>query len=220
MTSLEKMTYDAGFLPILLPDENDCARRVVSALEQTAIPAVEILQRGPLAKDVLKEALACRNNALIGAGTVCTLDQCMEMADLGADFIVSPGCDLSMVDWCLAHKLPIVPGVSSVSELMETSARGLTMVKLFPFTELGGEAFLNGISGPFPGMTFIITGGLDDRDLHYLSNPKVAAIGGLWPFQDYDDLSVVPEEEIVSRTNFSLTVAKHYRNGWPKGPAK
>ena len=214
MKKLESMVYDAGIMPILFADEKDCAERVIGAIEQTELPAVEILQRGPLALEALKEAIKIKKHALVGAGTVCTLEHCKKMVDLGADFIVSPGCDLAMVDWCVENGISIVPGVSTVSELMEVSNRGVKLAKFFPFFELGGENYLNGFSGPFPDMKFIITGGVDDRALPYLHNHKIAAIGGVWLFQSEEDHTVIGEQDIIYRVNRSLNLAKHYRNGW------
>ena len=214
MKDLNETVYDAGLMPILFADEEGCAERVVKAVEQTDIPAVEILQRGELALKALKEAVKVKKKSYIGAGTVCTLEHCKRLVDLGADFIVSPGYNAELVRWCVKNNVPVVPGVSSPSELMAAQSEGVKTVKLFPFFELGGEPFLNGISGPFPGVNFIITGGLDDRGLHYLSNRKIAAIGGVWFFQDETVHDVFCCEKIVERINISLDIARHYRNGW------
>lgn len=214
MKNLETLAYDAGIMPVLFAEEAGCAERVVGAIERTALPGVEILQRGPYALDAFREAVGIRRTALVGAGTVCSLDQCRRMVDLGADFIVSPGCDLPMVDWCVEHGVPIVPGVSTVSELMAVSARGVRLVKFFPFHDLGGEKYLNSFSGPFPDVKFIITGFTDDRELPYLRNRKIAAVGGVWIFQSEEDHTVIGGEEIVYRANRSLELARHYRKGW------
>lgn len=212
--NLESKAYDAGIMPILFAEEEGCVKRVIHAIEQTALPAVEILQRGSAAPNALKEAAKIKTTALVGAGTVCTLEHCKRVVDMGADFIVSPACDIEMVDWCMANDVPIVPGVSTVTELMEMSNRGVKLVKYFPFFELGGEAFLNAFSGPFPDMKFVITGSVDDRALTYLHNPKIAAIGGVWMFQSEEDHTVISEQDIIARANYSLELAKHFRHGW------
>ncbi|MDO5445929.1 MAG: hypothetical protein Q4F31_09965 [Eubacteriales bacterium] len=214
MSTLESLTYEAGILPILFADKKEVVRRVIGAVEQTALPALEILQRGPLAEEALQAAVQAKKKTLIGAGTVCTLEQCKKVVAMGADFIVTPGCDLSMVDWCLENNVSIVPGATSVSELMALSSRGLKLVKMFPFRELGGVTYLNGYSGPFPELKFVITGSVDDRELPLLCNPKIAAVGGVWVFQSEEDRTVIPDEEIIYRANTSLSLAKHYRQGW------
>lgn len=211
MKDLNTLVIETGMMPILFAETADCVDQVLGAIQQTEIPAVEILQRGEIAKQVLKDAALRKKNAYIGAGTVCTLDKCKEMVDLGADFIVSPGYNAEVVDWCVKHNIPVVPGVSNPSEVMMAANAGVRIAKFFPFYELGGEPFLNGISGPFPEMKFIITGATDDRQLHYLSNPKIAAIGGVWMFQSETNHTVLPEAEIVSRINRSISIAKHYK---------
>ena len=213
MKDLKTMAYETGVMPILFADKG-CAERVVHAIEQTEIPAVEILQRGDLAKDVLKEACKIKKNSYIGAGTVCTLEHCKEMVDLGADFIVSPGYDQKMVDWCVNNNVTIIPGVSSTSEVMAAVNSGLTLLKGFPFYELCGTKFYDVIAGPFPDVKFVITGYLDDRDLHLVSHPRIAAIGGVWMFQGETNHTVYSEEKIVNYLNFSIQIGKHYRNGW------
>ena len=88
---------------------------------------------------------------------------------------------------------------------------------IVPFYELGGEKGLNGISGPFPNIKFIITGCVDDRGLTYLSNTKIAGIGGVWPFQTETVHHVISEQEIVNRINRTIEIGNHYRtdrNAW------
>lgn len=88
MKDLSCLAYNSGVMPILFAEETDCIDRVISAIEKTEMPAVEILQRGEFAKETLIKAVKIKKNALIGAGTVCTLEHCKEMVSLGADFIV------------------------------------------------------------------------------------------------------------------------------------
>ena len=214
MKDLATMVYDAGVMPILFANETSCISRVISAIEQSEIPAVEILQRGEGAKNALKEAVRIKKHAYVGAGTVCTLDHGKEMVDLGADFLVSPGYNPELVDWCVKNNVTIIPGVTSASDIMMACNAGLRLLKVFPFNEMGGERYLNAISGPFPDVKFVITGFLDERDLHFVSNHKIAAIGGVWPFQSETDKTVISEDKIIQRINKTVEIAKLYRNGW------
>lgn len=214
MKDLATMVYDAGVMPILFANETSCISRVISAIEQTDIPAVEILQRGNGAKEALIEAIRIKKHTYVGAGTVCTLDHGKEMVDLGADFLVSPGYNPELVDWCVKNNVTIIPGIAAASDIMMACNAGLKLLKVFPFNEMGGERYLNAISGPFPDVKFVITGFLDERDLHYVSNKKIAAIGGVWPFQSETDKTVISEDKIIQRINKTVEIAKLYRNGW------
>lgn len=214
MKDLYSIVYDAGVMPILFVEEENCAERVVRAIEQTEVPVVEILQRGELALEAFKEAVKLKKNSYIGAGTVCTLEHCKQMVDLGADFIVSPGYNAEVVDWCVKHNVPVVPGTSTPTEVMMAVNAGVKLAKFFPFYELGGEKYLNGISGPFGDIKFIITGGTDERELSYLANKKIAAVGGVWGFQSEEVHDVISEEEIVYRLNHTVELGKHYRKRW------
>lgn len=209
---LHTIAVESGIMPILFAEDPSATARVIRAVEQTAVPAVEILQRGETALQALKDAAKLKKHAYVGAGTVCTLEHGKQVVDAGADFIVSPGYEPKLVEWCVSNNIPIIPGVSTVSELMMAANAGLTLVKFFPFYALGGEAFLNAFSGPFPQMKFVITGNCDDREFRYLGNGKIAAVGGVWMFQSEEDHTVVPEDVIVDRINRSLSLADHYRN--------
>ena len=214
MKPLEEMIYDAGFLPILIVGSEDCAERVVHAVEQTDIPTVEILQRSECAFSVLKEAIGLRKNALIGAGTVLTLEQCKRLVDAGADYIVSPGFRDEIVEWCVKQNVPVIPGVSTPTEILKASSMGIRIAKFFPFYEEGGIRRLEAMSQPFPDLTYILTGFIDDRELGLLSHKKVAGIGGVWMFQSEEDSTVIPEEAIVERIEQTLVLSRHYRRGW------
>lgn len=213
MKDLKTLAYETGVMPVLFAEEG-CAHRVVSAIERCDMPAVEILQRGDIAKKILKEACRIKKNSYIGAGTVTNLEMCKEMVELGADFIVSPGYNREMVEWCVKNNITVVPGVSNTSEVMEAVNSDITLLKGFPFNELGGTSFFDSMAGPFPDVKFVVTGCLDDRDLHLVSNSRIAAIGGVWMFQGEDDHTVFTEEEIVNRLSVSIKIGRHYRNGW------
>lgn len=216
MDDLKTLVFQAGLMPTLFGEDPSAMERVVRAVEQTEIPVVEILQRGEAAQDCLREALRLKTTARIGAGTVCSLEQCKRMVGLGADFIVSPGYRADIVDWCVGQGVPVVPGVSSPTEAMLAAEAGVELAKLFPFNELGGETYLNGIAGPFPQMKFVISGCLDDRDLHHLSNHKIAGVTAVYFFQGEDDHTVLPEEAILHRIRRSIEIGRHYRSGWPE----
>ena len=146
MINLKETVYKSGVMPVLFAQKG-CEERVISAIEKSEVPVVEILQRGDEAKEVLKNACKLKKTALVGAGTICTLEQCKEAVDLGADFIVSPGYSSEIVKWCVENDVMVIPGVSTTSEVMDASSYGLTLLKGYPFREMGGVDYFNCISG-------------------------------------------------------------------------
>ncbi|MDR3312605.1 MAG: keto-hydroxyglutarate-aldolase/keto-deoxy-phosphogluconate aldolase, partial [Spirochaetaceae bacterium] len=99
----------------------------------------------------------------------------------GARFIVSPGFDPAVVDYCIAQKIPVFPGTTNPSEISAGVARGLTCLKFFPAEQSGGVAMLNALAGPFPGVTFMPTGGVSEANLgSYVRLKNVLACGGTW----------------------------------------
>ena len=209
--TLEQIVYETGVMPTLFAEDENIAAQVVSAIEKTEMPVVEILQRGDIAKKVLKQAAQIKKTALIGAGTVCTIEQCKEVVDLGADFIVSPGFNPELVDWCVKNKVKVIPGVSNPSEIMLSVNAGLSLLKAYPFNEFGGLKFFDSIAGAFPQVRFVATGSLGEDDLHYLSHKRIAAIGGVWMFQTESDHTLYNKEKIVDIMNKSITIAKRYK---------
>jgi 2-dehydro-3-deoxyphosphogluconate aldolase/(4S)-4-hydroxy-2-oxoglutarate aldolase len=116
-----------------------------------------------------------------GAGTVLTPDQVDQAVDGGASFVVSPGFNPRVVDYCLGRGIPIVPGVSSPTHIELGLERGLSLFKFFPAEALGGLKLLTAMAAPYTGVRFMPTGGINiDNMRNYLASPMVVACGGTW----------------------------------------
>jgi 2-dehydro-3-deoxyphosphogluconate aldolase/(4S)-4-hydroxy-2-oxoglutarate aldolase len=118
---------------------------------------------------------------LVGAGTVVNPSQVDSAADAGARFIVSPGFDPEVIEQSRKRGLPVVPGAVTPTEIMRALAAGITTVKFFPANNFGGVKSIKALSGPFPNVKFIPTGGVSLSNLgEYLSLPCVPAVCGTW----------------------------------------
>jgi 2-dehydro-3-deoxyphosphogluconate aldolase / (4S)-4-hydroxy-2-oxoglutarate aldolase len=116
---------------------------------------------------------------LVGAGTVLTVAQAQQAKAAGAKFIVTPGFDAAVVDWCLANDMPITPGVITPTDINQALAKGLNVLKFFPAEAAGGVKFLKAVAAPYGGVKFIPTGGINENNLaDYLRLPMVHACGG------------------------------------------
>jgi len=114
----------------------------------------------------------------VGAGTVVTLEHVRQAADAGAAFTVSPGFDIDVVRASFDAGMPPLPGVATATEVQTAQSAGLTWVKAFPASILGTSWF-GAMAGPFPGMRFVATGGMDASNAgDYLNaGAKVVAVG-------------------------------------------
>ena len=123
----------------------------------------------------------------IGVVPVIAIDRADDAVPLarallaGAQYIVSPGFDAAVVDWCQEHHVPVLPGVATPTEINMALVRGLKILKFFPAEEFGGVRMLKALHGPYPEVRFIPTGGIRAHNLaEYLALPNVAACGGSW----------------------------------------
>ena len=181
MDSLSERIRALGVIPVVVM-ENACdAPELGSALIAGGLPCAEITFRTAAAGEAIRRLTAACPEVLVGAGTVLTTAQAEEAVSSGARFIVTPGFDEAVVDWCLAHNVLVIPGVMTPTEINRAFQKGCRVLKFFPAEAAGGVKTLKAISGPYSGVTFIPTGGIGPHNLQdYLSLPSVLACGGSW----------------------------------------
>ena len=179
MTVLEKLS-ESFLIPVTVIDDSLRAADTAKALMAGGIKVMEITLRTEAALDSIKKAVKACPDMVIGGGTVLSTDQCREAVSCGASFIVSPGFDPEIVDYCLKHNVPVFPGCVTPTEINLALKMGLAIVKYFPAGIYGGAAAIKALSGPFPGIKFIPTGGIDLNNMDEYLIPQVFAIGGGW----------------------------------------
>jgi 2-dehydro-3-deoxyphosphogluconate aldolase/(4S)-4-hydroxy-2-oxoglutarate aldolase len=167
-------------VPVIVCDSPQHADPLADALAEGGLPVAEVTLRTPAALDVIAQ-LARKPQLLVGAGTVLTVADAKRAIESGAQFVVSPGFDRQVVDYCLAARVTVLPGVATATELQQALAAGVEVVKFFPAEAIGGTTLLKALAAPFPQLRFVPTGGIDAENLHhYLSIPAVLACGGSW----------------------------------------
>ena len=145
------------------------------------IDVMEITFRTAAAPDAIRAVAGACPDMLVGAGTVITLEQCKQAVACGAKFIVSPGFDAEVVQWCMDHGVAVTPGCVTPTEITAALKLGLKVLKFFPANVYGGLSAMKALSGPFTGVKFIPTGGVNAQNLgEYISAPFVHAVGGSW----------------------------------------
>jgi len=167
-------------LPVIAIDRVDDVAPLADALDRGGLPIAEITLRTDAGLEAIAK-LSTRNDFVVGAGTVHSVEQAKKVADAGAKFVVSPGFNPKTVQWCLDHQMPIYPGVSCPTDLETAMEFGLEVVKFFPAEQIGGVKMLQALQGPYGNIRFIPTGGISAANLKtYLDLPSVIACGGSW----------------------------------------
>jgi len=179
MTVKEKIG-NAFLIPVVVIDDADHTRDTAGALLEGGIRVMEITMRTDAALKAIESAAKNCPDLLTGAGTVLSLAQCRDAISCGASFIVSPGYDGEIVDYCLKNDVPVFPGCVTPTEIITAVKAGLDVVKFFPANVYGGLAGIKALSAPFPKIKFIPTGGVDGKNLKDFILPQVFAIGGSW----------------------------------------
>jgi len=181
MTELLQSLKDKRVVPLVQSDNPKTALKISEALLEGGLDVLEVVLRTDAALDCLEAIAKEFPKAHVGAGTVLSADQSQEVIRRGASFIVSPGLDAASVDVAKAADIPILPGISTATELQQAWNMGLRTVKLFPASLVGGPKILKALSSVFRDVRFMPTGGVNPANLNeYLAVPAVLACGGSW----------------------------------------
>lgn len=174
-----KKIFEIKLVPlIVLEDEND-AVPLAKALAEGGIPIAEVTFRTKAAKAVIAKMSREVPEILVGAGTIHNVKQAEEAVEAGAKFIVTPGFNREVVQWCLDREIDVVPGTVTPSDLEQALSMGLTFCKFFPAEAYGGVKTLKALAGPYAEIQFMPTGGVNEKNWkEYLALKNVAAVGG------------------------------------------
>ena len=167
------------FVPVVVIKELSETDRILTALHEYGIDCAEITFRTACAAEAIAYACEHYPEMNIGAGTVINAAQCEQALEAGAKFIVSPGLSVPVALICKERNIPYYPGCVTPTEIMQALELGITTVKFFPANIYGGLKALKALSGPFPQVKFIPTGGVDRSNIdEFLAFDKIEAIGG------------------------------------------
>ena len=168
-------------IPVIVIDRVEDAVPLACALVAGGVKVLEVTLRTPAALDCIKAMIAEVPEAIVGAGTVRSIADAQAAKDAGCQFAVSPGYTPEIGRACLDIGLPLLPGVSTASEVMMANADGYRFLKLFPATAVGGVNLLKAFASPFHDVVFCPTGGITlETAPQFLSLPNVPVCGGTW----------------------------------------
>lgn len=170
-----------GVIPVVVLENAEDAKPLAEALVKGGLPVAEVTFRTAAAKESIRIMSENYPEMLVGAGTVLSVSQVDEAVEAGAKFIVTPGFDEEVVDYCLSKDIPVFPGVITPTEVTMAVKKGLKVVKFFPASQFGGLKTIKALSAPFGMVKFMPTGGIDASNIsEYLSSDKIIACGGSW----------------------------------------
>ena len=181
MSTVAEKFAGYGVVPVVVLDDAKDAAPLAKALVEGGLPCAEVTFRTAAAEESIKIMTSEYPDMFVGAGTVLTIDQVDRAVAAGAKFIVSPGFDPEIVDYCISKDIPGFPGCITPSEVAQAVKRGLKVVKFFPAEQFGGVATIKAMAAPYVGLKFMPTGGISAKNLeNYLSCDKIVACGGSW----------------------------------------
>ena len=166
-------------IPVVVIKDINETEKTLSALRGGGINCAEITFRTACAEEAIKLGAKLFPDMNIGAGTVINEEQAIRAVNAGAKFIVSPGFSEKVALYVRKQGIPYYPGCVTPTEIMQALELGITTVKFFPASVYGGLKALKALSGPFPQVKFIPTGGVDLTNLkEFLEFDKIFAVGG------------------------------------------
>ncbi|MGL2895937.1 bifunctional 4-hydroxy-2-oxoglutarate aldolase/2-dehydro-3-deoxy-phosphogluconate aldolase [Helicobacter pylori] len=168
-------------VPVVVVENIKDAVPLAQSLIEGGIPIIEVTLRSSCALEAIELIAKNVPKMHVGAGTILNPTQLEQAQNRGAEFLISPGLTIKLLEHAKKKDMPLIPGVSSSSEVMQALELGYNALKFFPAEYCGGVKLLNAFNGPFKGVKFCPTGGISADNMHsYLNLENVLCVGGSW----------------------------------------
>lgn len=208
---LEKI-QKLGIVPVVVLNDVQDAIPVARALCDGGLPVAEVTFRTDAAEESIRLMKQNFPEMLVGAGTVLTTEQAERAINAGAEFIVSPGFNPTVVKYCLEKGVPMTPGCNNPSAMEGALELGLDVVKFFPAEASGGLKAIKAMAAPYVNLKFMPTGGINEKNINeYLAFPKIIACGGSWMVsgdlvrnKEFDKITELTREAVMTIMGFEL----------------
>ncbi len=211
MKAMEQRLEEYGVVPVVVLKDTKDAIPLADALIEGGLSCAEVTFRTDAAEESIRLMSEKYPEMLVGAGTVLTTEQVDRAVSAGAKFIVSPGFDAEIVDYCLDKNIPIFPGCITPSEVAQAVKRGLKVIKFFPAEQAGGVAMIKAMGAPYNMVKFMPTGGISAKNLsEYLSCSNIVCCGGSWMVKG-DLITEGKFDEITTLTKEAVELVKSIR---------
>lgn len=212
MTNIKKSISEIGIVPVIKltnPERDSVA--LAKALIAGGVPVAEVTFRAKGADTAIRLMHEAFPDMIVGAGTVLSKEHVDLAIEAGASFIVTPGLDIEIVEYCQKKKIPIFPGCTSATDYHSAYKLGLEVLKFFPAEQSGGLLKIKALSAPFPMFKIMPTGGITlDNLSDYISNPTIIACGGSF-MVTADLIENGKWDEITDLCKQSIDIIKKFR---------
>lgn len=201
-----------GIIPVIKIPSVEHAVPLAETLKKAGLPLIEVTLRNDCALDCIAAIKKEVPDMLVAAGTVLQAEQVARAKEAGAELCVAPGLNENIAHECRRLDIPYLPGCVTATEIEKGLELGLTTFKFFPAELMGGIGTIRQLSGPYSGISFIPTSGMNfDNIGTYLSNTKVAAVGGSFMApadrvlaRDWDGIYELCRKAVSISLNFQL----------------
>ncbi|GAA7986159.1 bifunctional 4-hydroxy-2-oxoglutarate aldolase/2-dehydro-3-deoxy-phosphogluconate aldolase [Helicobacter pylori] len=168
-------------VPVVVIEDIKDAVPLAQSLVEGGIHIIEVTLRSSCALEAIELIAKNVPKMRVGVGTILNPTQLEQAQNRGAEFLISPGLTIKLLEYAKKKDMPLIPGVSSSSEVMQALELGYNALKFFPAEYCGGVKLLNAFNGPFKGVKFCPTGGISADNMHsYLNLENVLCVGGSW----------------------------------------
>lgn len=176
------------------------------------IPIAEITYRTPAAQKAIKKMKDACPEMIVGAGTILTIEQTASAIEASTQFLVAPGVNPEVARYAQKQNVPVIPGISTASEIETAMNLGLSVCKFFPAEPCGGLKTIKVFGGPYKTMIYLPTGGLNNSNMNeYLASDLIFAIGGTWMVpqeliseQKFDEIEKLCHEAVVKMLDLHI----------------
>lgn len=211
MKTIAEQMADMLVVPVVILNDAKDAEKLTDALMEGGLPCAEVTFRTEAAEESIRIMAEKYPDMLVGAGTILTREQVDRAVAAGAKFIVSPGFDPEIVDYCIEKEIPVFPGIVTPSEAAMAVKRGLKVVKFFPAEQFGGVETIKALAAPYTMLKFMPTGGVNVKNLKdYLGCDKIICCGGSWMVKG-DMIEAGEFDKITQLTKEAAELARSIR---------
>jgi 2-dehydro-3-deoxyphosphogluconate aldolase/(4S)-4-hydroxy-2-oxoglutarate aldolase len=161
--TINGVDFSSGLIAIIRSKSTDEGREYAQAFVDTGVELIEFTTTTPGAFNLIEEFSGIKN-VQIALGTAMSKQDVENGKKAGAKIVISPHTSEEVIKATKNAGLISVPGVATPTEIADALAYGADILKFFPASSLG-ISFLKSVRDPFPGNTWMATGGIALADV-------------------------------------------------------